>query len=525
MTGVQTCALPIYLSAIEQQTLKLYIQQIADAIPNAITQFDKYGKAIDISTTAGRHYIEVQQRMMELANSDAIKEQTKKLKDYELQIEMVQGLLSSGTINIEWGAEIALTDNEIKGLQEDLNNLQLSKEATQRTIDNLKGIKEEVVEVKEETQKASAELSLEDYIKANEADFEKWKEARRNYIMAQERWEAMERKRAKKQVKEEQFGFEDEPDIQDDPELIRSMNLAQAELAIYQDSYQGRLDALNEMHRQGELNETQHQEAIYNLNQEYLNKKLGKYYNYLAASSQALQAYSTYQQAKMNKELAAAGKNEAEKDKIKRKYAKKQQLIDSGQALIKGAMAVMNLWGNNTIPYPAALAFNAIMTGVIAATTLAEIAMINSVQFATGNYLDVLGAYDKKKYRAQVVPGGTGLYDKPSLIPGFGLVGERIPELVFSGPDTQKIMDTPGLVEAINATVGIGQPVATREVVKETTTNTQTFTDPALISLMQQLNEKLSEPTQTFLVADEEYMKTHNKVKDEYDQFQQKVNG
>ena len=86
-------------------------------------------------------------------------------------------------------------------------------------------------------------------------------------------------------------------------------------------------------------------------------------------------------------------------------------------------------------------------------------------------------------------------------------------------------MDTPGLVEAINATVGIGQPVATREVVKETTTNTQTFTDPALISLMQQLNEKLSEPTQTFLVADEEYMKTHNKVKDEYDQFQQKVNG
>ena len=146
-------------------------------------------------------------------------------------------------------------------------------------------------------------------------------------------------------------------------------------------------------------------------------------------------------------------------------------------------------------------------------------------QHAAGNFADVIGKDDGQTYHAALTSGGTGLYKSPSIVPGLGLVGEKAPELVFSGADTQKILNTPALVEAIKATiVGVPQFAAgnSTEIFRENNT-VQTFTDPLLLELLQKLNTKLEEPAKAILMADEDYIRTHEQVKQEYDEFQKNI--
>lgn len=147
-------------------------------------------------------------------------------------------------------------------------------------------------------------------------------------------------------------------------------------------------------------------------------------------------------------------------------------------------------------------------------------------QYFSGNYADVIGARDGKKYRARV-GSGTGRYSQPTLIPGLGLVGEKQPEIVFSGPDTQKLLNTPGLINAINATLGVRQFAQgnAREIIRESSTVEKTFTDPVLLAALEKLTEKLDQPAIAILEANEDYIDKHNDVMDKYSRFKSKING
>ncbi len=372
-------------------------------------------------------------------------------------------------------------------------------------------------------------VTLDEYIKANKESFENWKQARDEYLRDQAIYEA-ETKKAYEEAIAEEFAMEEEEsvtDITDDPAFIKTMNLAQAELDIYKNSYQGRLDALDEMHAQGLITEKEYQQELYNLNQETVNKKLQKYHAYLGAAAMALEAWQMFQEVQMNKELKLAGDNQEEQDRIRIKYAKKEQFAASAQAQINGAMAIMNLWGNNMIPYPAAVPFNAIMTGIIAAITMAQVGIINSKQFATGNYLDVMGADDGRTYHAQMGNNQSRLVTQPTYEPGLGLVGEQAPELVFSGADTQAIMNTPALINAINDTIGVRQFANgnAREIITNNTNTTEkTFTDPVMIEMMGAILSYMKTPPTAVLLANEDYIRTHNEETNKYDTFQQEVN-
>ena len=72
--------------------------------------------------------------------------------------------------------------------------------------------------------------------------------------------------------------------------------------------------------------------------------------------------------------------------KEEEKMAKKRKAFAISQALINGALASMNIWANNTIPYPAALAFNIPMQVAIAALTATQVALIAQQKFAKGGY-------------------------------------------------------------------------------------------------------------------------------------------
>ena len=87
-----------------------------------------------------------------------------------------------------------------------------------------------------------------------------------------------------------------------------------------------------------------------------------------------------YQMQKEN-ELSAAGDNAKKREEIERNYAKKQQALQAGQALIDGAATIVSIWRKwAPISIPLAQLFSALS----AATTIAQVAIIKSQKFAKG---------------------------------------------------------------------------------------------------------------------------------------------
>ena len=218
---------------------------------------------------------------------------------------------------------------------------------------------------------------------------------------------------------------------------------------------------------------------------------------------------------------------DAELDKKKRKLAHdaavRQKEMNLFNAITGTALAIVKAM---TADPPMDIILAAIV-GAMGALQIGVIASTPVPQLATGNFARVTGMDDGQTYHAALTSGGTGLYSSPSIVPGLGLVGEKAPELVFSGADTQKILNTPVLVEAIKATItGVPQFANgnSTEIIRENNTVTQTFTDPELLALMVEIRNYVKQKPEAVLVANEDYIRTHNQVKQEYDAFQKNVN-
>ena len=140
-------------------------------------------------------------------------------------------------------------------------------------------------------------------------------------------------------------------------------------------------------------------------------------------------ALSQFNQAAMNKELEQAGDNEAKKEEIRKRYAKKEQTIAIAKTIIAGAEGVIKAYELGPIA-------GSIFAALIAIETAASVALIKSQKFAKGGY-EVLGG---KRHSE----GGT-------LIPiGEAEKGEG--HAVFSRWATEKYGRLlPDLVGAINA--------------------------------------------------------------------------
>ncbi len=119
----------------QQEELRKVIEQIAKIVPSAISEFDKYGKAIDISTGKVKEFTKAQKEALKIQNAEAIQEQQKELKNLNIEIASIQRTLSqrdkdgdvfkiveSETGN--WRTEIKLTADEIRNLQIQIGKLQ-----------------------------------------------------------------------------------------------------------------------------------------------------------------------------------------------------------------------------------------------------------------------------------------------------------------------------------------------------------------------------------------------------------------
>lgn len=132
-------------------------------------------------------------------------------------------------------------------------------------------------------------------------------------------------------------------------------------------------------------------------------QKIQRINDYGSAAIALADTIATFQEAAMNRELAAAGDNEEQKEKIRKKYAKRQKAISIMQAIIGTALAVVNAL--QTQPF---LPMGPIMAAVAGAAGAAQIALIASQPLAKGGIaygeaLATVGEYPGARMNPEVI--------------------------------------------------------------------------------------------------------------------------
>ncbi len=144
---------------------------------------------------------------------------------------------------------------------------------------------------------------------------------------------------------------------------------------------------LEQQHLSTESLEAQHKQRVLSLEQNYTQQKMAVAQSVMGATSNMLGALGNLYSAQKAKELKAAGNDEKKKEEIMRKYAKKEQMIAVGQALISGSMAVMQIWAGKITGNPL---IDTIIKGALTAaqvvTTGIQLSAIKQQQFREGGY-------------------------------------------------------------------------------------------------------------------------------------------
>ncbi len=78
------------LSVQEQDEMKSIIEKVTSVLPNAATEFDKYGNAIGINTERVRDYIDAEKARLQVVNAKAIWDINDALKANSKQLEIIQ---------------------------------------------------------------------------------------------------------------------------------------------------------------------------------------------------------------------------------------------------------------------------------------------------------------------------------------------------------------------------------------------------------------------------------------------------
>lgn len=175
-----------------------------------------------------------------------------------------------------------------------------------------------------------------------------------------------------------------------------------------------------------------------------------------------------------------------------------------------------------TIPFPLNLVLGAVAGAAVTA-------LFNKVvpQFAEGKY-QVTGAGTGKTYNAKIGTGSTGIYNSPTLIPGFGLVGEEQPEIVIDGKTTNRILNFhPEILDAIQFARGIGSRPVRQFAEGKYPQQKAPEKDAELYAIMQMNTNAISTLAQILqngIVAKTDYLQ-HKEVENEYLKIQDEVSG
>ncbi|MFK5855235.1 MAG: phage tail tape measure protein [Bacteroidota bacterium] len=389
--------------------------------------------------------------------------------------------------------------------------------------------------------------TVDEFIAANKKEFEVWKEARKVYLddqalyeleqeFSEERFselaiEIAEREKRKAEVKKnaqakyeeafmEEFAMPEEEEILESPELVQALLTSQYELEMWMESYEGRVNAYDEMLAKNQISKKEHDALILRLDKEVTNGKIENAQKYFQAASQLAGALSNFYVSQMNQELANAEGNEQKQEAIRKEYAVKQQNMAMIQAVVQGALGIVKTGAD--LGYPLAIPFQ-IVQGL---ATLAQIAVIKGQQFKDGRY--PVSAQDGNTYNAR-------MYGKPTtteIVKGPALVSEIEDEMIIDGPTTRNLVfNYPDIVEGIKQLSMGGTPqFAEGRYPVSTTTDTETegvidtTQADAMLLFVEAVNRLVDEGVLANLITDEDYYRTHQEGEKEYNDFQQQVN-
>jgi hypothetical protein len=131
------------LTKDEQVELNKIITTIGETIPTAITQFGKYGEALDINSTKAREFIKTQKDYLQFINKEAIEDTENSIKEYQQRLSEIKGtlLLNYKEIQTRTGnaIKVPLNADEIKFYQSELSKFQKLVDGATESIKRLKG--------------------------------------------------------------------------------------------------------------------------------------------------------------------------------------------------------------------------------------------------------------------------------------------------------------------------------------------------------------------------------------------------
>jgi len=147
-------------------------------------------------------------------------------------------------------------------------------------------------------------------------------------------------------------------------------------------------NAEEENRRNNEKLEDEHNQRLLEKEKDKNDKKVEMIKQGLQLASAAVDTYGKFLDMQMNKELKAAEGNAAKQEQIRKEYGEKKKQAAHIGVVLDMASAIMNIWANNVMPYPAAAVFNGIMTAIVSANGMMQLAAIHSQQFAQGGILN-----------------------------------------------------------------------------------------------------------------------------------------
>jgi len=354
---------------------------VVKAVVKTAEVVGELGDQLDEAATASDAFVK-KEKELKLAEAEL----GKFIAGNRLELEQLKGVREDETKTIE--ERIAASDRMMELIQEEEDRsiaLQEQKIALMKAdLDLTNTTTEDLVAI------ANAEAEL-DNLRAGAAvrNTENMKFA--NTLRKQE---------ADKLLEEKQTQIDKEKELEKEKQdYIRG--LEEATLEDQLEKIDEEKDRLDQLYLDGEISYEAHLIRMQELDDKYADltkeseveavtffteeqrKKFKAYAKGLEQAQQLVSAFSNFQNALMENELAAAGDNEQEKDAIRKKYAEKKKATMLLEAVIGTALAVIN--GLNTTPFlPVGIAM-AIAAGVTGAVQIATIA---GTSFADGGILD-----------------------------------------------------------------------------------------------------------------------------------------
>ncbi|MCK5821365.1 MAG: phage tail tape measure protein, partial [Bacteroidales bacterium] len=211
-------------------------------------------------------------------------------------------------------------------------------------------------------------------------------------------------------------------------------------------TYEGQKELLAQNLRDGVIAHQEYADKIKAIDQEMNDNKLHSYEDYANGVLSLAGSLYDFYDARKQRELTLAGDNDKAKERIEKKYAKRQKAIATLETIIQGVIEVARINSNTAVNADLTQTLRILLTGAAVARTAANVALIHANQYSEGKY-DVFGNQDGQKYSSTFVgPIKTGYYPKPSL----GLFSEKDPEIVIDGDTTRNIMTNfPEILSAI----------------------------------------------------------------------------